>query len=107
MADLRPGTEYEARVHINCTSETPRFISQRFTTTLYDETTFFPNPTEDRITIRPSKDLIGHQFNLYDPMGRNVASGQLLDYTIDLSGLSAGTYTLRIEGGKTFRIIKR
>lgn len=107
LVALRPGTEYEARVHINCVSETAAYVSQFFETSLYQETTFAPNPTASKITIRPSKDLIGNRFAIHDNVGRILISGELRDYTIDLSNFSDGIYTLRIEGERIMKIVKR
>ncbi|HEX5169135.1 MAG TPA: fibronectin type III domain-containing protein, partial [Cyclobacteriaceae bacterium] len=107
LAKLRPGTEYEARVHINCPSETAPYVSLRFETKLYEETVFAPNPTPGKITIQPSKNLIGSQFSIYDNTGRTLADGELLDYTIDLSNFSPGTYILKIDGEKPMKIIKQ
>ena len=89
LTELRPGTKYEARVHINCLSETAPYVSLLFETDLYEETTFAPNPTDSKITIYPSKNLIGNRFSIHDNAGRIVVDGELLDYTIDLSNFSA------------------
>lgn len=107
LAELRPGTEYEARVHINCLSQTAPFASVRFETNLYAEASFSPNPTDDKITIYPSENLIGRRFRLHDNTGRVLALGEIQDYTIDLSGFSAGIYTLNIDGSTPIRIMKK
>ena len=78
----------------------------QFETDLYEETTFAPNPTDSKITIYPSKNLIGNRFSIYDNTGRIVADGELLDYTIDLSNFSAGIHTLKIDGEKPVKIFK-
>jgi Zn-dependent metalloprotease len=106
LIELRPGALYEARVHINCLSEKAPFVSRVFTTNLYEQTTFFPNPTDNKITIHPSKNLIGNQFNIYDSMGKRLADGNLFDYTMDLTALSPGMYILQIDGEKLMKIIK-
>jgi Zn-dependent metalloprotease len=106
LSELRPGTRYEARVHINCLSETAPSASLRFQTNLYEETTFAPNPTDSEITIYPSKNLIGNHFSILDNTGRLVAQGELRDYTIDLSHFLPGLYILTIDGEKPVKIIK-
>ncbi len=106
LSELRPGTKYEVRVHINCSSETAPYVSVLFETELYEETTFAPNPTNGKITIRPSKDLIGNHFSIFDNAGRILADGELLDYTIDLSNFSAGVHILIIDGEKPIKIFK-
>lgn len=106
LADLRPGTAYEVRVHINCLSETAAYVSARFETSVYEQTTFAPNPTDSKITIYPSKNLIGNRFSIRDNAGRTIADGELIDYTIDLSGILPGIYTLQIQGEKIIKIFK-
>jgi len=103
---LRPGTKYEARVHINCPNVIASYVSQLFETELYAETIFSPNPTDGKMTIYPSKNIIGNQYTIFDSAGKVVASGELLDYTFDLSILPAGIYMLRIEGEKIVKIAK-
>jgi Zn-dependent metalloprotease len=107
LAGLRPGTEYETRVHINCPSETPGFTLVRFKTNLYEETTLAPNPTHHEATIHPSKDLIGNHFSVQDNTGRVVVSGNLTDYVLDLSGLHAGIYLLKVDGERPMKIFKQ
>lgn len=107
LADLRPATEYEVRVHISCLSETAGHVSARFQTNVYVETTLAPNPTDSKITIYPSRNLIGNRFSIHDNAGRTVADGKLIDYTIDLSGIQPGIYTLQIQGEKTIKIFKK
>jgi len=106
LTELRPGTRYEARVHINCPSEKAPYVSLQFETDLYKETAFAPNPTDGKITIYPSKNIIGNRFSIHDNTGRIVSHGELLGYTFDLSGFSAGIYTLKIDGEKPAKIIK-
>src|SRR6185436_4843597 len=106
LTKLRPGTEYEARVHITCLSEKAPYVSLFFETNLYDATTFAPNPTDNRITIYPSKNLIGNAFSIHDNAGRQVANGELLEYAFELYNLSPGIYTLKIDGEKPMKIIK-
>ncbi|MBI1769208.1 MAG: M4 family metallopeptidase [Bacteroidetes bacterium] len=103
---LRPGTKYEARVHIKCLSETAPYVSQFLETKLYDETVLSPNPTDNKATIYPSKNLIGNYFNIYDNTGRIAAFGELLDYTINMSDFPPGIYNLKIDGEKPIRIVK-
>jgi Zn-dependent metalloprotease len=107
LAELRPGTEYEARVHLNCISVTPPYVSLRFKTDLYKQIMFAPNPTDNSVTIYPSKNLIGNRYSIYDNAGKKVADAELLDYTIDLSFLSPGIYTLKIDGEKTMKVVKQ
>ncbi len=107
LEGLRPATKYEARVHITCQSVNAWYASVFFETNAYGETTIAPNPTDKSITLFPSKNLIGNFFGIYDNSGKQIVSGQLLDYTLDLSLLSPGFYTLKIDGEKPLKIIKR
>jgi hypothetical protein len=104
---LRPGTIYEARVHINCLNVLAPYASILFETSLYGATTFSPNPTENTITIYPSKNIIGNNYGMYDNTGRRVADGKLLDYTFNLSDLSSGMYILNIDGEQPMKIVKQ
>jgi hypothetical protein len=61
----------------------------------------------DKITIHPSKNLIGNRLSIHDNTGRTVAAGELRDYTIDLSDFFPGMYLLKIDGEKPMKIIKR
>ena len=107
LEGLRPATKYEVRVHINCPSVKPDYAFIIFETNAYGETTVAPNPTDKSVSIYPSKNLIGNLFVIYDNTGKQVVSGQLLDYTFDLSVLSPGFYTLKIDGEKPLKILKR
>lgn len=83
-----------------------RLASLLFETNLYGETTVAPNPTDNRITIHPSKNLIGNHFSIRDQAGRTVTDGVLLDYMIDLSDVSPDVYALVIDGERTLKIVK-
>lgn len=106
LAELRPGTRYEVRVHITCPNQSEPYASLFFETGLYADTRYAPNPTSNTLTVYPGKKLIGKNYILYDNAGRKVLDGKLDAYTIDLSSLYAGMYTLMIEGEKAAKIIK-
>lgn len=106
LTELRPGTQYEARVHITCPSERASYVSVLFQTGLYEETLYAPNPANNQVTIYPSKNLIGSYFSILDNSGRGVVNGELSGYTIDLSDFPPGIYTLKIDGEKPMRIVK-
>ncbi len=107
LEELRPGTQYEARVHVNCRSAMSQKAYVYFETPLYKETKIAPNPTGDIITLYPSKDLIGNRYTIYDDKGRRVIDGELLDYTFDLSRFPTGIYVLKIEQEKLFKILRK
>lgn len=106
LTGLRPGIKYEARTHITCQSVTAPYVSLFFETKVYPETTVAPNPTDKSVTIYPSKNLIGNRFSIYDNAGKQIATGDLFDYTIDLTTFPTGIYTLKIDGEKHLRIVK-
>jgi hypothetical protein len=107
LSELRPGTKYEARVHINCLSETAPYASVHFETDLYGSVTYAPNPTDNQVTIYPARNLIGNRFIILDNAGKELGNGLLMDYTIDLSVFPPGMYTLKIEGEKPVRIVRK
>jgi Zn-dependent metalloprotease len=106
LRDLRPGTRYEIKIYIDCLGKTPPYVMKTFETKVYSTTTVAPNPTNDKIIIYPSRDLIGMSFQLLDFTGKLAGEGTLNDYTFDLSGLPEGIYILRIEGEDPMKIVK-
>jgi Zn-dependent metalloprotease len=105
LSKLRPGTEYEVRVNVNCLSQVP-YVSVVFETGLYDETTYAPNPTKGTVTLYPSTNLIGNHYIIHDSRGKIIADGELTDYRFDFSDLSPGIYTLKIDGTQPIRIFR-
>jgi hypothetical protein len=63
------------------------------------EFSIFPNPTSHSITIKGEKNM-NQSFQISDQMGREVFKGNLngISTEINLSSLSKGIYTLKIEG---------
>ena len=59
----------------------------------------YPNPTSHSIIIKGEKNL-NQPFSIFDQMGREVFKGKLTgtDTEVNLSTLSKGMYTLKIEG---------
>jgi hypothetical protein len=59
----------------------------------------YPNPTSNNITIQ-GKEGMNQNFKIFDQMGREVISGKLngISTEVNLSFLSNGMYTLKIEG---------
>ena len=65
---------------------------------------FWPNPVDDRLSIQYSPDVQPTQIELYDLQGRLVRTqGKGLE-SINMEGLPAGTYTMRVvlENGKVY-----
>jgi hypothetical protein len=60
---------------------------------------FSPNPTSNSLTIK-SEQMKNESFIIYDQLGRTVILGQLngISTEVNLSSLSKGMYTLKIEG---------
>jgi uncharacterized repeat protein (TIGR01451 family) len=68
----------------------------------------YPNPTTHSITIKGEKNM-NQSFSIYDQMGREVFKSKLNGITteVNLSILSKGIYTLKIEGNyKPAQIVK-
>ncbi|MCF8409374.1 MAG: T9SS type A sorting domain-containing protein [Crocinitomicaceae bacterium] len=63
------------------------------------EVSIFPNPTAHSITIKGEKST-NQSFHIYDQMGLEVFKGKLTgtETEVNLSALSKGMYTLKIEG---------
>jgi hypothetical protein len=63
------------------------------------EVSTFPNPTSHTITIKGDKNM-NQSFSIFDQMGREVFKGKLIgtETEVNLSSLSKGIYTLKIEG---------
>jgi ELWxxDGT repeat protein len=59
----------------------------------------FPNPTSHSITIKGEKNM-NQSFSIFDQMGREVFKGKLIgtETEVNLSSLSKGIYTLKIDG---------
>ena len=59
----------------------------------------YPNPTSNSITIKGEKNM-NQSISIYDQMGREVFQGKLTgtETEVNLSSLSKGIYTLKIEG---------
>jgi hypothetical protein len=70
----------------------------------------FPNPAQHEIHVNIDANLIGTNFELYDPTGKVVLLGKLTSENslIDLSSLSGGIYLFKIEGDikQHFKVIK-
>ena len=65
---------------------------------------FYPNPTTDVLILEYSPDVKPTSIELYDLQGRLVRSQRNGLESIDMGGLPAGTYTLRVtlEDGKAY-----
>ena len=72
--------------------------------------TYYPNPVQNELHLQYSPDVKPTQIELYDLQGRLVCTQRNGLESINLEGLSAGTYTMRVtlENGKVFsdKIIK-
>ena len=66
--------------------------------------TIFPNPAQAELHLQYSPDVTPRQVDLYDLQGRMVRSQSKGLESIDMQGLPAGTYTMRVmlEDGKVF-----
>jgi hypothetical protein len=67
-----------------------------------------PNPTSHSITIKGEKNM-NQSFSIFDQMGREVLKGKLngISTEVNLSILSKGIYTLKIDGNyKPAQIVK-
>ena len=65
---------------------------------------YYPNPAQDELHLHFSPDVTPTQIDLYDLQGRLVHTQRNGLESLNLQGLAAGTYTMRVtlEGGKAF-----
>lgn len=71
------------------------------------EATAFPNPAQQSVTVRLANGSAGHVAKIHDLMGRLQCTSVLpTSGQLDLSGLSAGTYLLTVDGRLVQRISK-
>ena len=65
---------------------------------------FYPNPTRDELHLNYSPDIQPVRIELYDLQGRLVQTQSKNLESLNMAGLPAGTYTMRVmlEGGKVF-----
>ncbi len=73
----------------------------------------YPNPAAYTVSVvvqNAVNDAVNTSLDIYDINGRQVLSKQIYDFgeeiKVDVSGLSAGTYILRVAGA-TAKIVKR
>ena len=65
---------------------------------------FYPNPTQDQLHLQYSPDVKPTQIELYDLQGRLVRSQHHSLENVEMQGLSAGQYLMKVtlEDGKVF-----
>ena len=65
---------------------------------------FYPNPVRDQLRLQYSPDVEPRQIELYDLQGRLVHSQSNALESLNLQGLAAGQYVMKVtmEDGKTF-----
>lgn len=110
---LIPGDVGEYTVEVSkgtCTksSEIFNYITTGIEGHSLNRVSIYPNPFEDRITIHLNGQSTG-EINLYDLVGRShyhVKPDTTDIVTLELSGLSAGTYILNV-GPEKFKVIKK
>ena len=71
----------------------------------------FPNPTADRVKIQLPQQAIGSPYRVLGITGAEVLRGRMdgAQVDLDLSGLSAGSYLLHVDGAEVMplRLVKR
>lgn len=72
---------------------------------------FFPNPVDDRLHMEFSPDVQPQAVEIYDVQGRLVGTQNTGLENVDMNGLPAGTYTLRVvmEDGTVYsdKVVKK
>jgi uncharacterized delta-60 repeat protein len=71
----------------------------------------YPNPTNDKLTLGVSNDLLGKQYLITDFSGRIIIKGKInaLNQIIELSNVSNGSYLLKVDNSnaKAIKIVKQ
>ncbi len=69
----------------------------------------YPNPTNDKLTLEVSNDLLGKTYFVTDFAGRTIQQGKIssLKQQLDMQSISNGTYFLQIEANRAVRVIKQ
>jgi hypothetical protein len=71
----------------------------------------YPNPTNDKLTLGVSNDLLGKQYFITDFSGRIILQGKInmLNQIIELTNVSNGSYLLQVENSnvKAIKIVKQ
>lgn len=69
--------------------------------------TAYPNPAINYISLKVPIEILGYQFNIFDPQGRLLFSGETKSETniVDIEFLSSGLYLLKING-ETIQFMK-
>ncbi|WP_191858492.1 FG-GAP-like repeat-containing protein [Hanstruepera ponticola] len=61
------------------------------------EMIIYPNPVNNILSIKTNDDLSDRVATIFDINGKRVLNGFIVNNTINVSGLSSGTYFLRLE----------
>ncbi len=71
----------------------------------------YPNPTNDKLTLGVSNDLLGKQYVITDFSGRMILQGKIhtLNQIIELTNVSNGSYLLKVDNSnaKAIKIVKQ
>jgi hypothetical protein len=68
----------------------------------------WPDPTDGMVTLRVPQGAIGASITITDALGRQVLTGraQGVDNSLDLTGLSAGTYVVHFGDGQNMQYVR-
>jgi hypothetical protein len=65
-----------------------------------DELIIYPNPVENKLSVKSEFDLINSIYSVFDIQGKRILNNTLVNNEIDVSALSSGQYILRIISNK-------
>ena len=65
-----------------------------------DELIIYPNPVENKLSVKSEFDLINSIYSVFDIQGKRILNNTLVNNEIDVSALSSGQYILRIMSNK-------
>jgi hypothetical protein len=71
----------------------------------------YPNPAEDKLIIKATKDLLQSNYVIFNSLGENIVTGQVSDEftTVNIQALPVGVYFIQVgqQAKHTLQIIKK
>ncbi len=69
---------------------------------------FYPNPAQDKVTLRGTTPLEGHAYKIYSSLGQLLETGTISQQqSISMDGLPSGIYFVSIANQFSFKLVKQ